>query len=303
MKEKTKQKITPFLWFDHQAEEAMNYYVGLFADSQILEVRRYPEEAMGPMEGMGGKVLTGVFELAGQRFMALDGGPVFHFTPAVSFFVNCETEAEIDALWSVLLAGGAELMPLQAYPFSARFGWLQDKYGLSWQLNLGQSEQKITPFFMFVGEQHGQAEAAMALYTSLFDDGRIVHLGRSGEDEGGADSVSQAVFTLHGQTFMAFDGGVNHDFSFTEAISFFVDCQTQEEVDELWQTLTEGGDESAQQCGWLKDRFGVSWQIVPEALSVLMNDPDAEKSQRVIQAMLQMKKIDTAVLQQAYDGV
>lgn len=298
------QKIIPFLWFDNQAEEAMNFYTGLFDDARIVSINRYPEGFNeGPMADMEGKVLTAVFELAGYRFMAIDGGPLFKFTPAVSFFVNCDTEAEIDTLWAALSEGGQVAMPLQAYPFSPKFGWIQDKYGLSWQLNLGQSETKITPFLLFVGEQNGRAEAAINDYTALFENAGISYLERfeTGDPIGTEGAVKQVAFTLHGQPFMAMDGGLVHPFTFTEAISFYVDCDTQEEVDHFWHALSAHPE--AEQCGWLKDKYGVSWQIIPAVLGELMNDPDPEKSRRVMEAMLQMKKFEIAELERAYKGV
>lgn len=171
------QKITPFFWFNNQAEEAMNYYVTIFTgapgakgkkNSKIVSIKRYPDMPLEEhMKGMEGKVLTGVFELNGQRFMALDGGPIF---------------------------------------------------------------------------------------------------------------------------------------TFTEAVSLQVECESQEEVDYFWSQLGAGGDERAQQCGWLKDKYGLSWQIVPTALPKLLSDPDREKSNRVMQALLQMKKLDIAELQRAYRG-
>lgn len=119
------QKITPFLWFDHQAEEAMNFYVGIFPNSKIVSVKRYPDGPLeGPIKGMEGKVLTGVFELLGQRFMALDGGPMFRPNEAVSFLVQCDTQAEIDRYWNLL----------SAVPAAEQCGWLKDKYGFSWQI-------------------------------------------------------------------------------------------------------------------------------------------------------------------------
>jgi predicted 3-demethylubiquinone-9 3-methyltransferase (glyoxalase superfamily) len=144
--------------------------------------------------------------------------------------------------------------------------------------------QKITPFLWFDHE----AEEAMNFYTSIFKNSRIISVTRYGEGAG--------TFQLEGQEFMALNGGPDHHF--TEAISFFVDCQTQEEVDELWNNLTDGGE--AGPCGWLKDKFGVSWQIIPTVLGELLNDPDPVKSQRVMQAMLQMKKINIKALQEAY---
>jgi predicted 3-demethylubiquinone-9 3-methyltransferase (glyoxalase superfamily) len=291
------QKITPCLWFDNQAEEAINLYTSLFQNSRIGGLSRYGED--GP--GEPGSVLTATFFLEGQEFMALNGGPQFTFTPAISFFVNCETESEVDALFQGLSEGGAVLMPMQAYPFSDKFAWLQDRFGVSWQLNLGPRPQKITPFLMFVGEQHGRAEEAMRLYTSLFPDSGIDHIVRHGpgemEEEG---TVQQAAFTLAGQQFMALESALEHNFTFNEAISLSVRCEDQAEVDRLWEALGQEGE--IQQCGWLKDRFGVSWQIVPEVLEELMSDPDPARSQRVMQAVLSMVKLDVAGLQRAYEG-
>jgi predicted 3-demethylubiquinone-9 3-methyltransferase (glyoxalase superfamily) len=293
------QKITPFLWFDKEAEQAMNFYTSVFRNAKVGSVSRYGEAGPGPE----GSVLTASFELEGMPFTALNGGPHFNFTPAVSFFVNCDTEAEIDQLWGKLSEGGSVLMPYQEYPFSEKFGWLEDKYGLSWQLSLGSRAQKIVPFLLFVGEQHGKAEQAMNLYTSVFEDSRIENIQRYGAGQGEQEgTVMHAVFQLAGLEFMAMESNnQGHQFTFTEATSFYVNCETQEEVDFFWEKLGEGGDENAQQCGWLKDRFGVSWQIVPAVLPVLLNDPDPEKAKRVTEVMLQMKKIDIPALEQAYE--
>jgi predicted 3-demethylubiquinone-9 3-methyltransferase (glyoxalase superfamily) len=290
------QKITPFLWFNNQAEEAMKRYTASFDHATINTIARYPDGPLaGPMQGMEGKVLTGEFELAGQRFMALDGGPTFRFTPAISFFVNCETEAEVDQLWANLAADGSALMPLQAYPFSPKFGWLEDRYGLSWQINLGARAQKITPALMFVGANYGKAEEAIRFYTALFDNSGIEHI-----QHDDAGKVQHAVFRLSGQDFMAMENDLEHGFTFTEATSFYVTCESQDEVDFFWNKLS--ADPSAEQCGWLKDRYGVSWQIIPMQLPELMNDPDPEKAGRVMDAMLQMKKINVAALERAYQA-
>ncbi len=153
--------------------------------------------------------------------------------------------------------------------------------------------QKITPFLWF----DDLAEEAANLYVSIFRNSRIVNVTRYGEaGPGPKGGVMTVVFQLDGQEFIALNGGPH--FKFTEAISFVVNCKTQEEVDELWEKLSEGGEKG--QCGWLKDKYGVSWQIVPTVLSELLNDPDFEKSQRVMKAMLQMHKIDIKTLKQAY---
>jgi predicted 3-demethylubiquinone-9 3-methyltransferase (glyoxalase superfamily) len=155
--------------------------------------------------------------------------------------------------------------------------------------------QKISPFLWF----DNQAEEAVKFYTSIFKNSRIGKITRYGEGEHGEPgNVMTVTFQLEGQEFMALNGGPH--FTFSPAISFFVNCQKQEEVDELWEKLTEGGEE--QQCAWLRDKYGVTWQIVPTALGELLNDPDPDKSKRVMEAMLQMKKIDIGVLKRVYEN-
>ena len=157
------------------------------------------------------------------------------------------------------------------------------------------STQKITPCLWF----DANAEEAVGFYTSIFRDSNIESVSRYGEAGPGQEgTVLTMTFTLHGQQFMALNGGPY--FKFTEAISFFVNCETQEEVDELWEKLTEGGGDEGQ-CGWLKDKFGVSWQIVPTVLGEMLSDSNAQRAKRVTEAMLQMHKIDIAKLKQAYE--
>jgi predicted 3-demethylubiquinone-9 3-methyltransferase (glyoxalase superfamily) len=289
------QKINPYLWFNTQAEEAANFYVSLFDHSRIDAIARYPEGGPGP----AGAVMTAAFQLAGQDFIALNGGPMFSFTPAISFFVNCATEEEVDRLFQKLSEGGRVLMELEKYPFSEKFGWTNDRFGVSWQLNLAPQSQKITPFLTFVGKHNGKAAEAVEKYVSLFDNSSIQSIHRYPAGEGEAEGAGQLVrFSLNGQDFRAFDGGLQHAWTFTEAVSLLVNCETQAEVDRLWDELTAGGEE--QPCGWLKDKYGVSWQIIPTVLGKLMADEDPEKASRVVQAMLQMKKIEIAGLEQAY---
>lgn len=295
------QKISPFLWFDDQAEEAANFYVPLFKNSKILNTARYQggkdlEEVSGKKEGT---VMTVEFELCGQHFTALNGGPVFKFNPSISFAVACETEQEIDELWAKLMAGGTEMMPLQQYPFSKKFGWVQDKYGVSWQLNLTEIPQQVIPYLTFVGGNYGKAEEAMNYYCSIFKNSKVEEIHKAGPGEPDPEgSVSHARFRLEGQNFMIMESAMKeHKFTFNEAISFVVSCDNQEEVDHFWNTLSEGGDPKAQQCGWLKDKYGVSWQIVPTAImGKLMSGPNGQK---VTSAMLKMKKLDIKALEEA----
>jgi predicted 3-demethylubiquinone-9 3-methyltransferase (glyoxalase superfamily) len=154
--------------------------------------------------------------------------------------------------------------------------------------------QKITPFLWF----DGQAEEAMNFYVSIFKDSKVLGVSRYGEaGPGPKGTVMVATFQLEGQNFCALNGGPQ--FTFSPAISFFVDCQTQQEIDELWQKLSEGG--KTQRCGWLQDKYGLSWQIIPSVLSNMMQDKDPEKANRVMTAMLQMDKLDLERLKQAYE--
>lgn len=299
------QKISTCLWFDHQAEEAAEFYTSLFDNSSIGAITRYGKEGVEIHGQPEGKIMTVAFELAGQKFVGLNGGPHFTFTPAISLFVVCETEAEVNKLWLQLLSeGGKALMELGKYDWSEKYGWVQDRYGLSWQIALGNLEdvgQKITPSLMYVSE-HGSAEKAVSLYTSIFNNSDITGMLRygSGEDQP-EGTVKHVQFRLNDKVFMAMDSSPEHaDFTFNEAISLVIQCESQEEVDHFWEKLTEGGDPKAQQCGWLKDRYGVSWQVTPTVLHEMLQDSDSEKVARVTKSFLQMKKFDIQELQEAY---
>jgi len=296
------QKITPFLWFDNQAEEAVNFYCSIFKNSKTGKVARYDESGSKAAGRPVGSVMTASFQLEGQEFVALNGGPIFKFNPSISFIVNCKIATEVDDLWNKLYQGGTVLMPLDKYPFSEKYGWLQDKYGLSWQLivSAGEAPQKIIPSMMFVGDVSGRAEEAINFYTSVFKNSKVGNIFRygAGQQPDKEGTVMFADFVLEGQWFAAMDSAREHNFNFNEAISFVVNCETQEEVDYYWNKLTSGGNES--QCGWLKDKFGLSWQVVPTVLSKYLSDANPKKSQRVMQAMLQMKKIEITPLQKAY---
>jgi predicted 3-demethylubiquinone-9 3-methyltransferase (glyoxalase superfamily) len=292
------QKITPFLWFDNQTEEAVNFYLTVFDNSKIKTATRYREESAKASGMPENSVMTMAFEIEGQDFIAINGGPIFQITPTISFFVNCETIHEIDRLWGKLSGGGAVMMELGSYPFAEKYGWIQDKFGVSWQLILSEREQKITPCFMFTGDQHKKAEEAINFYTSIFSDSKIIQLERYGKEVGPEGAVVHCKFALNGQEFVAMDSHVNMGMNFNPAISMVVNCETQDEINFYWERLTEGGFEGAQQCGWLQDKFGVSWQIVPNVLGELLSHPD--KGGNVMQAMLQMKKLDINLLMEAY---
>jgi predicted 3-demethylubiquinone-9 3-methyltransferase (glyoxalase superfamily) len=300
------RRITPSLWFDRQAEEAANLYVSTFKNSRVRSVTRASKAGFETHGIPEGTVMTLEFEIEGQRFIGINGGPLFKFTPAISFLVSCETKQTVDDIWKRLSEGGKALMELGAYPFSERYGWIQDRYGLSWQIMFSgerRVDQKITPTLMFVGENCGKAETAIRFYTSVFKKaaiGPVMRYGK-GQEPNREGTLQHAAFTLEDQAFAAMDSALEHNFTFNEAISLMVECQTQREIDYYWEKLTgEGGQESM--CGWLKDKFGVSWQVNPTVLGAMLQDLDPAKVERVTNAFLKMKKFDIAALKRAYKG-
>jgi predicted 3-demethylubiquinone-9 3-methyltransferase (glyoxalase superfamily) len=271
-----KNPIFPCLWFDRNAKEAAEFYCKTFTHSLITT----------------DTPLVVNFESYGQKFMCLNGGPEFSFNPSISFNIACESEEEVDKMWHDLSNGGSILMPLDKYDESDKYGWLKDRFGVSWQLSLGSLKhvsQKITPVLMFTEKRCGQAEQAVKFYTSVFENSTVTDILKYSKDDSEVEgTVRQAQFKLGKHRFMAMDSSLQQGFSFNESISFVVDCKTQHEIDYYWNKLTQDGEEV--QCGWLKDKFGVSWQIVPVILGTLMSDPS--KSERVVNAFLQMKKFD-----------
>lgn len=301
------QKIVPHLWFDEQAGEAAAFYTSLFENSRIGIKTCYGKAGFEFHHQPEGRLMTIEFELEGQAFVGLNGGPIFKFTPAISFLVACKTKEEVEALWEKLAAGGTALMELGEYPFSPWYGWTQDRFGVSWQvMAMGDRPitQKITPTLMFVGAVCGRAEEAINLYTAIFRNTKIDHVMRYGRDEAPDQegTIRHAGFALEGQEFAAMDSAYEHTFSFNEAISFLVRCENQGEIDYYWDKLIVGGDPQAQVCGWLKDKFGVSWQVSPVVLEEMLQNPDRKRVERVTNAFLRMKKFDIGELRKAFEG-
>ncbi len=307
-----KQKIVPCLWFDNNAQAAVNFYTSLFPNTSIGKVARYDEVSAEASGHSAGDIMTMEFAIEGYNFLALNGGPQFKMNPTISFFLNFdpskdENAAEkLDSAWLKLSKDGEILMPLQKYPFSEKYGWVQDKFGVSWQLILSEPKEEERPFIipslLFVGDVNGKAEEATEFYMSLFDDSKRGQMTKYSNDmfpnmEG---LVMYSDYKLHNQWFVGMDGGTIHNFSFNEAISFIVNCSDQEEIDKYWYELSAVPE--AEQCGWLKDKYGVSWQIIPENLSQLISDPDPEIAQKVMNKLLQMKKLDISELEKAHSG-
>ena len=303
------QTIVPHLWYDTQAVEAANFYASVFPDSKVTQTATLHDTPSGDCELVS-------FSLWGQKFEAISAGPLFKFNPSISFIVNfdplffgmCEVAKTAametqTGVWEKLCDGGVVLMPLDTYPFSERFGWVMDKYGVSWQLILtrpeGERRPPIVPSMMFTQEKCGKAEEAVNFYLSVFRNSSMGGLLRHGPEQGEHEgSVLFCDFAIGEYFIAAMDSPGEHDFTFNEAVSFMVYCEDQAEVDYYWDKLNanpEGG-----QCGWLQDRYGVSWQIVPKVMHDRIYNGTRAQVDAMMVKLLEMKKFDIAVLEEAF---
>jgi len=288
-----KRKLATCLWFDKQAEEAAKFYCSVFKNSKLGRTAYYPDAGQDIHAKPANSVLTVEFELEGMAFMALNAGPMFKFNEAISLQVHCQTQDEIDYYRKTLTAGGQE----------GRGGWLRDKFGLSWQVVRGpmaRAGHRIVPCLWF----DTQGEDAARFYCSVFKNSKLGGISRysdAGKEMHGkeAGSVMVVEFELEGTPLIALNGGPQ--FTFNEAVSLQVPCETQEEIDYYWSALTaDGGQES--QCGWLKDKFGLSWQVFPDFMGDILTGPDRAAAARVMNAFMPMKKFDMAAIKKAFKG-
>ncbi len=301
-------KIVPCIWFDDQAQEAATFYARTLPGGRTNAASHYPETAENPSGKPRGSLLTAEFEVAGQRFTALNGGPMFVLNPSISFFIQVGTTEEVDHLFAALAEGGEALIPIDSYPWSERYAWVKDRFGVSWQPIKTNGAQgapgggaaTIAPCLMFAGKQHGRAEEAMRFYAGVFPDGRIETVERYSGDEGPPGTVKHGRFRLAGQEMVAMDSHVAHDTTFNEALSLMVMCKDQDEVDRYRDALGEGGEHGP--CGWLKDRFGLSWQVVPSMIGQWLTSKDSAARDRAFGAVMQMSKLDIAAIQRAFAG-
>jgi predicted 3-demethylubiquinone-9 3-methyltransferase (glyoxalase superfamily) len=304
----TKQLIVPHLWYDKEAREAAAFYATVFPESSVTHMTTLRGTPSGDSDVVS-------FKLWGYKFMAISGGPFFKLNPSISIIVNFdplafggsadEARRRLDAAWEKLSAGGTVLMALDKYPFSDHYGWVQDRYGMTWQLILlkpaGVTMPTMVPTLMFTGANAGKAEAAIDFYVSVFGNshkGNVMRYGPDQEPER-PDSLAHANFLLENFWFAAMDSAREHKFNFNEAVSLMVNCDDQREIDYYWEKLS--AVPAAEQCGWLKDKYGVSWQVVPTAMEEMMQNGTEAQIARVTQAFLPMKKFDLAALRRAFE--
>lgn len=274
--------IYPCLWFDNIAREAVSFYCDVLPDAAILSSSN----------------IATTFKAGGTRFMALNGGPSYSVNSAVSYYVYCGSESEINRLYHLLSADGTILMPLNKYDWSDKYAWVSDRFGVNWQLDVDRinAEQKIVPSLLFANAKTGLVKEAMRHYTGIFKNSQILleapYPPEAKQPDG---SLLFAQVKFNGFIMNMMSSPVPHDADFTEGNSLVIESDNQSEIDYYWNRLTEGGQESM--CGWLKDKFGVSWQVVPSILDTLMRDP--ERSGRVTRAFLKMKKFNIRELLEA----
>jgi predicted 3-demethylubiquinone-9 3-methyltransferase (glyoxalase superfamily) len=287
--------ISTCLWFDAQAEEAARLYMELFGGGGLGRVARYPEAAARQAQRPVGSAMTVEFAIANIKAVGLNGGPLFRFSPAFSFFLSCESLEEIDFFWSRLSSGGAPRMALGKYPWSEKYGWTTDKFGVEWQLILAPGSQKVAPCFLFTDALYGKGRQALEFYANIFPDSKIEAESLNPK----TGMIAHCAFSLNGQSFRLMEGDGKHGFSFNESMSLVVTCDTQDEIDAYWSRLTVDGGEPSR-CGWLKDKFGVSWQVVPANLATYASHP--EKFEKAIAAVMKMAKLDMAAIDRAASG-
>lgn len=273
------QAIYPCLWFNGNATDAVAHYCNIFREAAVLE----PSD------------LVSTFILSGTKFMALNGGPKYHVNESISYYVYCGNEDEVLRLYELLSANGKTLMPPAKYAWSPLYAWVEDRYGVNWQLDIDdiRSTQKIVPTLLFANQKMGWVKSAVTQYTSIFHNSKVlIKAPYPAESAAPAGSLLFAQFRVNELILNAMSSTLHHDFDFSPGNSFVVNCQNQEEIDYYWDALGEGGHYDM--CGWLTDKFGISWQIVPENLGQLLQN--VENGANVMQALLKMQKIDSAKL-------
>lgn len=292
--------IVPCIWLDHQAQEAARFYAATFPQGRVTATTHYPRDMRNPSNLPAGSVLTVELELVGQRFTLLNGGPAYTPNATVSFFVDLPEQGQVDAIVEALRPGGQEMMELGSYPWSQRYAWIADRYGVSWQvMHVPQATPAIRPCLMFSDAVHGRAEEALRQYADVLG-GEILALEHYDPQAGPPETLVHGRARFGATELVTMDSHVKHGISFTEGVSLQVTAGDQETLDQLWDGLVAGGQPS--QCGWLTDRFGLSWQVVPDSTLRIWTSTDEAAKARAFQAMLGMVKLDGVALERAFAG-
>jgi predicted 3-demethylubiquinone-9 3-methyltransferase (glyoxalase superfamily) len=271
--------IYPCFWLNGTAPQAAQFYLQAFPDARVV--------SENPMVVQ--------LEIRGHKIMLLNGGPMYQANAAISNFVYCGSDEEIDRLYAALLPGATVFMPLGEYPWTRRYAWIVDQFGIAWQLDVDpiRSEQKIVPALLYSQPQGHAVAEAVRHYTRIFEPSKVLMESPYAPGSGMPDgALLFAQFKLGPSIFNAMSSTQTHEFQFSPGNSLVVECDTQQQIDHYWTELGAGGH--YQMCGWLVDRYGVSWQIIPAVLPQLMADP--AKRDRVVEAFMKMQKFDITAL-------
>ncbi len=279
------QRVTTHLWFDTEAAEAAEFYAAVFPDSEVISINDF------------GGVEVVSFRVCGRDIEGISAGPMFQKNPSISFLVACKTVEDVDGYWDQLVGGGNPLMPVGEYDFSKRYGWIEDRYGVSWQLYFTEDDlpASMMPSLMFTKKNYGKAEEAAQFYSSIFENSSLQVLDRYGKGEGPErpGCIKYAHLILDGQAFGIAESALAETFEFNEAVSLIISCRDQEEIDYYWDSLSAVPD--AERCGWIKDKYGVSWQVLPSNMASLIG----LNLKKTVPVMLEMKKIVITDLEKA----
>jgi len=296
--------IKPHLWFDQDAKQAAEFYATLMPNSTVNYVSHFPMP--------GGECEAVEFTVAGQSFLGISNSHKLGINPSISFMINFDPSRDpdaakhIDEVWSKLIGNGKIMMPLDHYPFSERYGWVADKHGVSWQLILtnpsGEERPVIVPSLMFTQPVAGKADEAISFYCSIFKDGKRGNTAPRPEDMGPdkAGTLMYADFYIDKTWLAAMDSAHQHGFGFNDAVSLLIPCETQEEIDYYWTALSADGETG--QCGWLKDKYGLSWQVASTVMFDALRNGSPEQIARITEVFMTMGKVDIETLQRVYNG-
>lgn len=289
------RQIVSHLWFDKEAEEAAKFYTTVFDHSEIIRKQEFKDTPSGDAQSVS-------FRLENLTFSAINGGPFFKINPSISIMVSLSEASEVNNLYTKLAEGGQDLMPLDSYPFSERYAWFEDKYGLSWQLTVDENhveDQRLRVNLLFSDQACGLAEDALNYYLSVFEGSKAGHISHysEGEAQDKRAQINYSELNIKDQQLVLMDHGAGGDFNFNEGYSLMLLCGSQAEIDYYWDKLSHVPE--SEQCGWVKDKFGISWQIVPVRLYELIEKSTPKEQERVTQAMLKMKKLDIEALENA----
>ena len=285
------QKIYPCIWLNGQVDEAARLYTSLFKNSKIVFTTYYGKSGAEISGQKEGSVLTIDLNLDGLSLQLLNGGPHYKINPSTSLYVWCKDEQEIDSLWDKLSKNGSTIFELQAYPWARKYGWCTDCYGVSWQLMIGDSPYKIAPAILFTEKLFGKAEEAIRFYMSKFKRSKLELIAR----DPNTNAVLHSLFNLEGMPLVLMEGpGKGKDkMEITGAMSLVINCDDQKEIDKYWEVIKK--PESMEVCGWIEDKYGIQWQVVPTMLGEYLKDPNQKKVEAMMTAMLKMKKMEIEI--------